>query len=344
MHNFYTEAFAEPTKALREASTHAEVGNSLTNDDPTTRALLERVAAFLGKEAALFMCSGTMCNEVAIRAHVQPGQEIICERSSHIINFEVGAPAALSGAMIHAIDGTRGMFTADQTRSAIRSGNPYYPDTGLIIFEQTANMAGGAVWPLEQLRQVADVANQHGIKTHMDGARLINAVVATGVEAAEMAKGYDSVFMDFCKALGCPAGAVLAGPNEFIARAWRIRQMIGGGIRRTGMMAAMCNYALDQHVDRIAEDHALAKYLEESIANIRGVSGVLPVDTNIVMVDFDSAGPNAATIVAKLRDEGFIVGAFGPHRIRIVTFLGQSLTAGEQLCVALDKILNEQPC
>lgn len=340
MYNFYTEAFAEPTKALREAATYAPVGNSLTNDDPSTRLLLERMAEFLGKEAALFMSSGTMCNEVAIRAHIKPGQEVICEKSSHIIHFECGAPAAMCGAMIQAIDGKRGMYTGDQLRGAIRGEGLYYPETGLIEVEQTANMAGGAVWPIEQLREISSIAKEHGISTHMDGARMINAVVATGIPAAEMAKDYDSVYMDFCKALACPFGAVLAGSQEFINRAWRIRQMIGGGIRRTGMMAAMCNYALDNHIDRIADDHRLAKSLEERISNMKGVERVLPVDTNIVMVDFDPSGPTAKEVVAKLREDGVMVGAFAAHRIRIITFQGLDDVAGDALCNSLNRALN----
>ncbi|UWR55552.1 threonine aldolase family protein [Phaeobacter inhibens] len=340
MTNFYTEAYAEPTKEMREAGTYAPVGNSLIGEDPSTKALLERAADFLGKEAALFMSSGTMCNEVAVRAHTRPGQEVICEKSCHIINFECGGPAAISGAMIHSIDGDRGMFTADQLSEAIRSGNPYLPQTGLVTVEQTANMAGGAIWPLEQLRKVANTAKQANIPTHMDGARLINAVVASGHPASEMTKGYDSVYMDFCKALNCPVGAVLAGSKEFIQEAWRIRQMIGGGIRRTGMLAAMANYALDHHVDRINEDHQLAQYIGERVGNIKGVASVEPVETNIVIIDFDPAGPAAPEIVAKLKESNVLVGAFGKYRIRVVTFMGRTLKDGEILCSELDKVLN----
>lgn len=340
MLSFYNEGYIDPTRDLREAGTYAEVGNSLAGEDPTTNALLERVADYLGKESALLLSSGTMCNEVAIRAHMKPGQELICERSCHIINFECGGPAALSGCMIHAIDGDRGAFTADQLKAAIRFGNPYLPQTGLVAVEQTANMAGGKVWPLEQLREVAAVANAQGIPTHMDGARLVNAVVASGVPASDMTQGFDSVFMDFCKALGCPVGAVLAGSKEFIQEAWRIRQMIGGGIRRTGMLAAMANYALDHHIDRIEEDHELAKLLEQEAVNVTGVVSVEPVETNIVMIDFDPNGPKAPEIVRKLKEKGIVIGAFGDYRIRAVTFMGQKKVDVPTFCNALHQILN----
>ena len=341
MHEFYSDSRGMPTREMRESAIYAPVGNSLKNEDPTTKAFLERTAEFLGKEAALFMPSGTMCNEVAIRVHAKAGEEVICERTSHIINYECGGPAAISGAMMYPIDGERGMFTADALRAAIRAGNPYLPDSALVVVEQTANMAGGAVWPIELLNEVGTTAREAGLKTHMDGARLINAIVSSGVSAAEMAENYDSVFIDFCKGLGCPVGAVLAGSQEFITKAWRVRQMIGGGMKQTGILAAMCNYALDNHVERIADDHRLAKSLAERIGNMPGVDGVLPVESNIVMVDFDPNGQTAVEIITKMRDEGLSFGAFGEHRVRIITHIGVDEAAGDDLCKALNKVLTQ---
>ena len=342
MHEFYSDSRGMPTREMRETATYAPVGNSLKEEDPTTKDFLAKAAEFLGKEAALFMPSGTMCNEIAIRVHTRPGQEVICERTSHIINYECGGPAAISGVMMHPIDGERGMFTVEQLQSSIRAGNPYLPDSALVVVEQTANMAGGAVWPIERLHEVGIAANKAGLKSHIDGARLINAVVHSGVSASEMAKNFDSVFIDFCKGLGCPVGAVLAGSSEFITQAWRVRQMIGGGMKQTGMLAAMCNYALDNHVERIADDHELATSIAKRIKEMPGVEGVLKVDTNIVMVDFEKDGPTAVEVVTKMREAGISFGAFGEYRVRIITHIGVNPEAGDALCAALAKVLADR--
>lgn len=338
MHNFYSDTQTRPTRAMREAVLEAELGDEQRDADPTTNALCARMAALLGKEAAVFLPSGTMCNEIAIAVHCRPGDEVICERSSHILGYEAGGPAALSGVMMHALDGERGMMTPEQVAGAIRPRNRYAPISRLFCAEQTANLAGGAVWPVEQLSAAAAVAREAGLATHMDGARLLNAVVASGRPAAEHAAGFDSVWVDFTKGLGCPVGAVLAGSAAFIEAAWRLKQRWGGAMRQSGVLAAMALHALDHHVDRLVEDHALAHSIGERLAALPGIARVLPVDSNIVILDLAETAPDAATLVARLLEAGIAVGAFGARRIRIVTHLDTDPEGGDALVRAFETL------
>ncbi|MEM1267026.1 MAG: threonine aldolase family protein [Pseudomonadota bacterium] len=297
VYDFYSDTKTQPTTAMREVVLSCVVGDEQKDEDPTTRELCARVAELLGKEAALFLPSGTMCNEIAVNLHARPGDEIICEQSCHVINFETGGPAALSGVMIRAIEGDHGRFTADQVRACLRPASRYAPRSALLCVEQTANMGGGAVWTVDDLDAVAEAARGAGLATHMDGARLMNAAVKAGVPAARFAAGYDTVWIDFTKGLGAPVGAVLAGPSEVIAEAWRVKQRIGGALRQSGIVASMCLYALDNHVERLAEDHALAAHLGSEIGARAEVASVLPVETNIVIFDLAETAPPAATVV-----------------------------------------------
>ncbi|MEM7092963.1 MAG: threonine aldolase family protein [Actinomycetota bacterium] len=333
--DFYSDTKSKPSAAMRAAALDCEVGDEQKGEDPTTNELCGRVAELLGKEAAVFLPSGTMCNEIAINVWVRPGEEIICERSSHIVNFETGGPSAISGAMVHPIDGTNGMFTGDQVASAIRPASRYAPRTALVCVEQTANLGGGAVWPSAQLDAVANAARSAELPTHMDGARLLNAVVKSGVPASTFAAGYDSVWIDFTKGLGAPVGAVLAGSDDFIDAAWRVKQRLGGAMRQSGIVASMCLYALDHHVERLADDHNLAADLGRRIDAMSGVEQVLPVDTNIVIFDVASDGPTAGAIVQVLDDQDIQIGAFGERRIRVVTHIGVTPSSGDRLVAAL---------
>ena len=340
MDDFYSDTKSKPTRAMREVVLTAAVGDEQKDEDPTTSLLCDRVATLLDKESAVFLPSGTMCNEIAIRVHIRPGEQIICERNSHIVGFEGGGPAALSGAMIHALDGERGSFALEQVERALALGSRYTPRTGLLCVEQTANMAGGAIWPLELLRDVAQIARDAGVATHMDGARLMNAVVATGATAAVHASGYESVWIDFTKGLGAPVGAVLAGSASFIEMAWRVKQQIGGGMRQSGIVAAMCLHALDHHVDRLADDHALAQLIAEGMASMRGVARILPVETNIIIFDLAPDAPSAAELVASCKAEDIVIGAFGPKRIRLVTHLDVDAEAAARLLHAFERYLD----
>ncbi len=340
MYDFYSDTKTKPSRAMREAAVNAEVGDEQSGEDPTTNALCQRVAALLGKDAALFLPSGTMCNEIAIRVHTSPGDEIICDRTCHIINFEGGAPAMMSGVMVRTLDGENGIFNAAQVAEAIRAPNRYAPASRLLCVEQTANLGGGAIWPATTIAEVAATARDAGLATHMDGARLMNAVVASKVTAAEFAEPFDSCWIDFSKGLGAPVGAVLAGSEPFIAKAWRVKQQIGGAMRQSGILAAMCLHALDHNIERMADDHQLARKIADRLKSHPLVATVLPVATNIVFFDLSEEAPDASQIADRLRADGVLIGAFGRKRMRIVTHLDVDDEAANALCDALSRQLN----
>jgi threonine aldolase len=280
--NLYSDTQTRPSEGMRRAIATADVGDEQRREDPTTRHLEERVAELLGQEAGLFLPSGTMCNQIALRLHARPGgDELILDRTAHPIIAEAGGPAWNAGLMIHALDGDGGIFSADQVRSAIRPDSRYMPRSRVVSVEQTTNMGGGRVWPLAAVHEVLEAARAHGLRTHLDGARLMNAVVASGVSAAEYAGGFDTAWVDFTKGLGAPVGAVLCGSSELMTDAWRWKQQMGGAFRQSGIVAAGCLYALDHNVERLAEDHANARTLAAGLAEL-GCEVVQP-ETNIVI-------------------------------------------------------------
>jgi threonine aldolase len=317
--NLHSDTQTRPTPAMKAAMMAAEVGDEQAGDDPTVHALCDRMAALLGKEAAMFLPSGTMCNVIAILTHCRKGDEVLAHETSHILHSEGGAHAALTGVQIMPLSGPRGMFTAEDVRAAIRPRTRYAPPQRLLEVEQTSNIGGGAVWPLEQLNAVSAVARAQGWATHMDGARLMNACVAAGVAPAEMAAGFDSVWLDFTKGLGAPLGAVLCGSAAFIGEAWRWKQRLGGAMRQAGVCAAACLHALDHHVDRLAEDHANAQALARGLAQIEGVV-VEPPETNLVFFDIRGTGVAVETLQRRLLARGIAVSALG-GRVRACTHL-----------------------
>lgn len=311
-----------PTPAMRAAMASAEVGDERAHEDPTVNRLLERCAGLLGKEAAVFLPSGTMANEIALAVHCRPGEEVICDGTSHIIGFEGGGPAAIAGVMIQPLHGRRGIFDASQLRAAIRSDRPYAPRQRLVLVEQTSNLGGGAVWPLAILDEVAAVAHAAGLSTHMDGARLLNACVASGIAASAQARGFDSVWIDFSKGLGAPGGAALAGSRAFCEEAFRHKLRWGGAMRQSGIIAAACDYALDHHVARLADDHASAKRLAEGLAALPGISiDVAGVETNLVYIDVAGTGLDAGVFVRELQARGVRMTEMGTSNVRAVTHL-----------------------
>jgi len=321
---------------MRAAIAGASVGDEQRGLDPTTAELEGRVAELLGLPAAVFLPSGTMCNEIAFRVHARPGgDEVILDRTSHPINSEAGGPSVLSGLMIRALDGAGGIFTGQQVEEAVRvRGTRYMPRSRLVSVEQTTNLAGGHVWPLSTVLDVLDVARRHGLRAHMDGARLMNAVVASGVPAASYAGGFDTAWIDFTKGLGAPIGAVLAGSRELIDEAWRWKQMLGGSFRQSGIVAAGCLYALDHHVSRLAEDHENARVLAHGLAALPGVRlDPESVETNIVIFEVD----DAFDLVRRIADRVEIQ-AFGPQRVRAVTHLDVSRA---DIAVALEAFAAE---
>ena len=324
MINLYSDTQTLPTPAMREAMARAPVGDEQRMEDPSVNRLCEMVAELLGKEAAVFLPSGTMCNELAIRVHCAPGDEVIADRTAHIVHFEGGAPAALSGVMIAPLDGERGVFTGEQARAAVRDpANRYAPRSRLLAVEQTANLGGGTVWPMKALRAVVEVAREHGLATHMDGARLLNAAVASGVPARDLARGFDTAWIDLSKGLGCPVGAVLATSGDRLGEVWRWKQRLGGAMRQAGILAAAGIHALEHHVDRLAEDHRQARRFAEGVAGIAGLGIALDsVESNIVYFEVEEGiGRSAKEVVGLLADRGVSIGALGPQLLRAVTHL-----------------------
>ncbi len=319
--DLYSDTHTKPTRAMREAMLVAEVGDEQHGDDPTVNALCARMADLLGKQAAMFLPSGTMCNEVAILTHCRPGDEILAHPTAHIIAAEAGAPWALAGVQVTGIDGPRGQFDVASLDAAIRQPRRHAPPQTLMAVEQTSNLGGGAIWPPERLRAVAEAAHAHGLATHMDGARLFNATVALGVAPREMAEGYDSVWVDFTKGLGAPLGAALAGSEAFIDAAWRWKQRLGGAMRQAGICAAACLYALDHHVDRLAEDHDNARALADGLGRIAGIAAERP-DTNLVFFDTSGTGLEAQELAARVRRRGVQISVMGRHRARACLHLG----------------------
>ena len=317
--NLYSDTQTRPTEGMRAAIASAVVGDEQRGLDPTTSALEERVASLLGFPAAVFLPSGTMCNQIALRLHARPGgDELLLDLSAHPITSEAGGPAQVSGLMVQTLDGDRGVFTGAQLEAALRPvGNRYMPRSRVVSVEQTSNRGGGRVWPLSVVCEVLEVARRHGLRAHMDGARLMNAVVASGVPAASYAGGFDTAWLDFTKGLGAPVGAVLVGSRSLIDEAWRWKQMLGGALRQSGIVAAGCLYALDHHVDRLAEDHVHARLLADGLAALPGVR-IDPglVETNIVFFEVD----DAPGLVARIADRVDIQ-ATGPMQIRAVTHL-----------------------
>jgi len=338
--NLYSDTQTRPSAAMREAMQRAEVGDEQAGTDPTVQALCERMAALLGKEAAVFLPSGTMCNVIAILTHCRAGQEVIAHRTSHILTSEGGAHAAFTGVQILPLPGARGIFSADDVRAAIRPRTRYAPEQRLLEVEQTANIGGGTIWPLAQLNEVAAVARGQGWVTHMDGARLMNACVAAGIPAKEMAAAFDSVWVDFTKGLGAPLGAVLAGSTAFVDEAWRWKQRLGGSMRQAGICAAACLHTLDHNIDRLAEDHRNAKALARGLRQMLGVEVEEP-DTNLVFFDPAEAGLQAAELVRRLRLEGVSLSLLG-GRVRACTHLDVSAAMIEETLALVRKQLARQ--
>ena len=315
-----SDTITQPTEAMREAMFRAEVGDDVYEEDPTIKALEEKGAALLGKEKALFCPSGTMSNLVALLTHLQPGNEFIIDYRSHIYQYEVGGCAALVGAMPHTARGDRGHLTVKNIEAAIREKNIHYPETKLVCLENTHNLAGGTVMPMAQLADVSACAKEHGLKIHLDGARLFNAAAALQLPAKDIAQYVDTVNICLSKGLAAPVGSLLCGTEEFITKARKKRKMVGGGMRQAGFLAAAGIVALDEMTERLTEDHALAKQLALGLAPIPGVIlDPAQVETNIVKIDL-AEGLDAEGLVTALKENyGVLCGTAGKNSIRFVT-------------------------
>ena len=320
-----SDTLTRPTPAMRKAMAAAPVGDEQRGEDPSVNRLCAMVAELIGKEAAVFLPSCTMGNEIAFLVQCRPGDEVLADRTSHVWLYEAGAPAALAGVLVGPLDGRRGVFTPAQVEAAIREDSRWAPRTRLVSIEQTATNGGGKVWPLSAIQGVATTARRHGLALHIDGARLMNAVIASGVPASEYGALADTVALDLSKGLGCPVGSVLVGSADVIREAWRWKQRLGGAMRQAGILAAAGIYALDHHVERLAEDHANARLFAESIADLSGIS-VDPsgVETNIVIFDVTATGRDAADIYRRLLGQGVRIGVLDRTRLRAVTHLDVS--------------------
>ncbi len=318
--NLYSDTQTRPSDAMKDAMMRAEVGDEQHGDDPTIDALCDRMTALTGKQAAMFLPSGTMCNQIAILTHCHPGDEILAHESAHIIANEGGGPGALAGAVVKGLRGARGQFDGATLKAALRERRRNAPPQTLVAVEQTANAGGGSVWPLARLTEVLKTAHKNDLKTHMDGARLMNAVVAAGVATQEMVAECDSVWLDFTKGLGAPLGAVLCGSAEFIDEAWRWKQRLGGSLRQAGICAAACVFALDHNIVRLAEDHANARALARGLGQIPGLAVEEP-ETNLVFFDTRAIGLTADALADRVRLHGVMLSTVGPYRVRACTHL-----------------------
>jgi len=340
--DLFSDTMTKPTAEMRHFMCNAEVGDEQKGEDPTVNLLQEMVAELLGKPAALFLPSGTMCNQIAFLLHCRPGDEILLDRTAHPLNSEGGGPAALAGAMVMPLQGVRGVFSAEQVKAAVRPITRYQPKTRVVSVEQTSNMGGGTVWPLQTVRRVCDVAHENSLRTHMDGARLLNAVVASGVPAKEFAAGFDSVWIDFSKGLGAPVGAALAGSQEFIQEAWQWKQRLGGAMRQAGIIAAAGVFALRQHVGRLTVDHDNAKFLARGLAELRGIAlNPDEVETNIVIHDISRTGRTAREIADDLLNHGLRMSVVSPDRLRAVTHLDISRKDVEEALQIVKRVVEK---
>jgi threonine aldolase len=320
--DLFSDTVTRPTPAMRQAMAEAEVGDEQNREDPTVNRLQLMVAELLGQEAALFLPSGTMCNQVAFAVHCRQGDEILFHELAHPLLYEAGGPAALIGAVMRPLPGARGMYTADQVRQAVRPRVHFMPRTRALSIEQTANIAGGVCWPLAQVEEVCAAGHAAGLACHMDGARLMNAAVASDTPARAFAAPFDSVWLDLTKGLGAPVGAVLAGSRAFIEEAWVFKQRFGGAMRQAGIIAAAGIYALEHHVNRLAEDHERARRLAHELGSLPGIAvDAARVETNIVIFDVRGTGLTAEEFGRRTERFGVRFTVLGPTLARAVFHL-----------------------
>jgi threonine aldolase len=335
-----SDTVTRPTAAMRAAMQAAEVGDDVFREDPTVNRLQERVAALLGKEAALFVPSGTMSNQICIKTHTQPGDELLCDVNCHIYNYEAGGPAVLSGVTCRTIDGDLGVLDMSQLDDKIRGNNDHLVRTRIVCLENTHNRGSGKVYPLEKIQAISEWTHRNGLVLHLDGARLWNAVVATGIPAKTWANLFDSVSVCFSKGLGAPVGSALAGSRDFIAKARRVRKLFGGGMRQAGVLAAAALYALDHHIDRMAVDHRNARVIAQAVADIPGLQLRSPeVDTNLVIFHVDRELGTAQDIIDALQKRGVLMMAFAPQAVRACTHLDVSSAQAERAADLLRKVV-----
>ncbi len=335
-----SDTITKPTPAMRAAMAAAEVGDDVFGEDPTVRELEAETAALLGKEAAMFTPSGTMANQLAVRSHTEPGDEILVEANAHLYIYEGGGPAALSGVTCRCLEGERGVFKASDVEAVLRPPDSHFPRSRLVCVENTHNRGGGRIWPLESVDEVAAMARRHGLQLHLDGARLWNAAAATGIPESRWAAPFDTISVCFSKGLGAPVGSALVGSKAFLARARRFRKMFGGGMRQAGIIAAGALFALRNHRGRLVEDHANAKALAQGIAGFKGLE-VAPGEVDSNMVRFRAPGVPASELMERLRARGVLVLGIDRFTLRAVTSLMVSSEDIRRAVAAIGKVAGE---
>lgn len=334
-----SDTVTKPTPGILAAMMASAVGDDVFGEDPTINELERRVAAMFGHEAALFVPSGTMSNQIAVRVHCRPQDEILLETTSHIYLWEAGGAAALSGATCRTIDGRFGLLDASDFAGKIRPNDMHAVRTRLVSLENTHNRGGGTIYPVEVIAGIAKWARQHGVAMHLDGARIWNAMVATGVPANEWGAMFDTVSVCFSKGLGTPVGSALVGPKDLIAQGRRYRKLFGGAMRQAGFLAGACLYALEHHIERLAEDHANAKIVAEAVAEVPGLTLTPPrVETNLVWFEVSEKLGTARTVADRLKAEGVLVAALGEKVIRAVTHLDVSREQCVKAAAAIRKL------
>jgi threonine aldolase len=334
-----SDTVTKPTPGMLAAMMGAAVGDDVYGEDATVNALEEHVANYLGLEAAVFVPSGTMSNQIAVRLHCQPGDELLIEETSHIYVWEAGGPAVHSGATCRTFRGENGLLSVDQLQDNIRPDDPHSVRTRLVCIEQTHNRGGGTVYPLETIAAISKWARANQLAMHLDGARLWNAVVASGVSAKECCRHFDTVSVCFSKGLGAPIGSALAGPRDLMAKARRTRKLFGGAMRQVGYIAAACRYAMDHHIDRLAEDHANAKLIADAVRSVKHFK-LTPakVETNLVWFDVDPAFGTGRDVVVKMKEKGILVSALGRQTVRMCTHVDASSKDCETASAAIHKL------
>jgi len=337
-----SDTVTKPSLEMRTAMIAAEVGDDVYGEDPTVNRLQEKVAALLGKEAALFVPSGVMANQLGLKVYTQPGDEVIVESESHIFNFETAGAAFLSHVQLNTIKGNRGILQADQVLHAIRSSVYYNPRTSLVCLENTHNKAGGTIYPLEEIQKIHTIARKRNLALHLDGARLWNASVASGIPPEEYARYFDTVSVCFSKGLGAPVGSALTGTREKIESARKYRKIFGGGMRQVGILAAGALFALEHNIDRLKEDHEKAKWLAKELSNLPGIHlDVNSVQTNIIIIDISGRQESAEEIISQLKAQGVLISDMGISALRMVTHLDVSMEQMKRASATIQSLLGK---
>ena len=334
-----SDTVTRPSPGMRRAMANAVVGDDVFGDDPTVKKLEAKVARLFGREAALFVPSGTMANQISLRAWTRPGDEVICEADAHILHYEMGAAGALAGVQLRPLPGVRGILSPEQVKAAIRPRDGHQLTTTLVALENTHNRAGGTVYPLEVIRDISKAARAKGLRMYLDGARIWNASAASGVPLKEYARHFNSVSACFSKGLGCPIGSMVIGDKEFVARARVFRRMYGGAMRQVGVLAACALYALKHNLPRLAEDHVKARVLAQGLAELPGIDlDLSTVQTNIVVFDISQTGKTPDALCERLAREGVLVVPFGATRLRAIAHMDVSRNDILSALVAFRKV------